>query len=119
MVDSTVIDRAVLDSLLDMVGGDAAFFAEMLETFFDDSPQQLAAAREALARGDAAALRRAAHSLKSNSANFGALQLSQTCKALEEMAKVGTLGGASGLLDQVAAEYRTAEAALRGIQPGG
>lgn len=119
MAESEVIDRAALDRLLEMVGDDAEFFAEMIETFFDDSPKLLAAAQEALAATDAEALRRAAHSLKSNSASFGAMELSQKCKELEEMAKSSTLDGASGLIDQVAAEYEKAEAALKTIQRGG
>ena len=118
MAESEVIDRAALDLLLEMVGDDAEFFAEIIETFFDDSPKLLAAAQEALAAADAEALRRAAHSLKSNSANFGAMELSQKCKELEEMAKSSTLDGASGLIDQVAAEYEKAEAALKAIQEG-
>jgi HPt (histidine-containing phosphotransfer) domain-containing protein len=111
-----IIDRAALDVLLETVGGDLEFLGELIETFFEDSPEQLAAAQEALANDNAEALRRAAHSLKSNSANFGAMELSQKCKELEEMAKSGTLAGAAGLIDQVAAEYEKAEAALKAIQ---
>ena len=75
-----VIDRAALDVLLETVGGDLEFLGELIGDFFDDSPQQLAAAGEALEADDAEALRRAAHSLKSNSANFGAMALSRAIR---------------------------------------
>jgi HPt (histidine-containing phosphotransfer) domain-containing protein len=113
-----VLDGGALDLLLETVGGDREFFEELLESFFEDSPEQLGIARKALAEGNAETLRRAAHSLKSNSANFGALALSQKCKDLEELAKSGCLGGAAGLLEGVAAEYERAEAVLRTHQPG-
>ena len=114
-----VIYRSALEALLEMVGGDTEFFAEMVDTFFEDSPELLAAAQAALAAGDTPTLRRAAHSLKSNAANFGAMELSQRCKALEELAKSGALDRAPELLDQVTAEYTMAEAALKAIAAGG
>ena len=117
MTDS-MIDRSVLDSLLDSFGGDMEFFGEMLDTFFDDSPRQLEAARAGLAAGDVDAVRRAAHSLKSNCANFGALALSAQCGELEMLAKSGSLEGGAGLLAQIVAGYEQAHAALEAIKAG-
>ena len=116
---SKVLEAGALDLLLETVGGDREFFEELLAGFFEDAPQQVETARQALAEGDAETLRRAAHSLKSNSANFGAQVLSQMCKELEELAKTGSLGGAAELLDQVATEYERAKAALRAVDLGG
>jgi len=119
MAASEVIDRGVLDGLLESLGGDTEFLAELLEAFYDDSPRQLAAMQAALAAGNAEDLRRAAHSLKSNSANFGAMALSRSCKELEEMGKAGMLDGAAEQVAQVAAEYEGARTALEEIQGGG
>jgi HPt (histidine-containing phosphotransfer) domain-containing protein len=119
MTEATVIDRAVLDQLLDTFGGDAGFLREMLDTFFEDTPQQLAAIRGGLASGDAETVRRAAHSLKSNSANFGALALSARCRELEMLAKSGSLHGGDGLFDQISTGYEQAHAALAAIRAGG
>jgi HPt (histidine-containing phosphotransfer) domain-containing protein len=119
MSESDVIDRAALDALMEMVGGDQEFFDEMIETFFEDSAQLLALAQTALAAGDAPEVRRAAHSLKSNSASFGAMALSQHCRALEDLAKTGTLGGTTAMVEKIQAEYARAERALRAIQAGG
>ncbi len=107
-----VIDREALARLLDSVGGDADFLAELLTAFFEDSPQQIDAMRAAVAAGNADDLRRAAHSLKSNSANFGAMTLSQQCKDLEAQAKAGVLDGAAAHIAEIEAAYRQARGAL-------
>ena len=114
-----IIDRGVVDGLLASFGGDTEFFGEMLDTFFDDSPRQLAAARVGLAGGDVEAVRRAAHSLKSNCANFGALALSGQCRELEMLAKSGSLEGGAERLARIAAGYEQVHAALLAIKDGG
>ncbi len=116
MQQDNVIDRTVLDGLLESFGGDMEFFGEMLDTFFEDSPRQLGVARAGLAAGDAEAVRRAAHSLKSNCANFGALALSGQCRELEILAKAGSLEGGTDLLARIAAGYQQAHAALGAIR---
>jgi HPt (histidine-containing phosphotransfer) domain-containing protein len=118
-VTDNVIDRVVLDALLESFGGDMEFLGEMLDTFFDDSPRQLEAARAGLAAGDVEAVRRAAHSLKSNSANFGALALSAQCRELEMLAKSGSLEGGAELVAQIAAGYEQVHATLEAIKAGG
>ncbi len=55
---------------------------------------------------------RAAHSLKSNSANLGATTLSGLAKELEMIARAGTLDGAAERLPRVEAETEQARAAL-------
>ena len=119
MTEETIIDRGVLDRLLDSFGGDVAFLGEMLDTFFEDSPRQLEAARAGLAAGDADVVRRAAHSLKSNCANFGALALSGQCRELETLAKSGSLEGGAELVAQIAAGYKQVHAALEAIRQSG
>jgi len=115
MTESSVIDQAALDALLDSLGSDEEFLAELMQDYFDDAPEQLAAMERALATGDAEGLRRAAHSLKSNSTTFGAMALSQYCKELEDMGKAGALEGAPAKLSLVQAEYERARTALEAI----
>jgi GAF domain-containing protein/CheY-like chemotaxis protein/HPt (histidine-containing phosphotransfer) domain-containing protein len=85
------IDRKVLARLADGTGGDAEFVAELIEQFVADSPNLVAAAREGLEIGDTEAVRRAAHTLKSNAATFGAHGLADRSRALEAAAKHGKL----------------------------
>jgi len=119
MTKQSVIDPAAWADLLESVGGDADFVAELLETYFDDSSRLLVAMQEALSTGNAEDLRRAAHSLKSSSASFGAIRLSNKCKELEDMGKAGALEGTAEQIAHIAAEYEKARAALEAIQRGG
>jgi len=54
----------------------------------------------------------AAHTLKSNSANFGARALATLCQELENRAKAGMLEAAQELLAQIESEYSTVRASL-------
>jgi HPt (histidine-containing phosphotransfer) domain-containing protein len=118
MTDAQLIDRSTFDRLLESFGGDTDFLAEMLDTYFEDSPKQLAAMEAALAAGDAEQLRRAAHSLKSNSATFGAPAFSAQAKEIEMMAKEGDLRGAETKVAALVAEYPQVEHELRELQNG-
>ena len=111
------IDRSALEQMLDATGGDPEFLAEMIDEFLADSPQLLTSMRVALVSGDAVELRRAAHSLKSNSSNFGAHALAELCRDMEERGKVAALDGASELFDRIEAEYALVEPALLAERP--
>ena len=111
-----VLDPAALGNLRELVGGDEAFLVELIDTFLGDAPQLLADMRQAAANGDAAVLHRAAHSLKSNSAEFGALTLSALCRELEMSGKAGALEGAAEKVAQAVAEYEKVRAALEAIR---
>ena len=66
-------------------------------------PGYLVNAMETGARaGDTEAVRRAAHTLKSNAATFGATALADRCRALESAAKDGDLAGADGDTQEIA-----------------
>ena len=118
MTEQSVIDAAIWADLLESMGGDADFVAELLEAYFDDAPWLVAAMQDALSAGNADDLRRAAHSLKSTSASFGALHLSEKCKELEDLARAGALEEAAERIGQITAEYNEARAALKAIQRG-
>ncbi len=67
------LDRTALAKLQEVVGGDPADVAELIDSFLDEAPELLAAIGRAHAAGDVAALKRAAHSLKSAAREFGAM----------------------------------------------
>ena len=119
MGDKSVIDRNVLDNLLEAVDGDGEFLAELLETYFEDTPQQFSAMHAALDTANSDDFRRAAHSLKSNSANFGAMVLSDKAKQLEDIGKEGQLDQAAAPLGEAEAEYVKVKSALEMIQKNG
>jgi HPt (histidine-containing phosphotransfer) domain-containing protein len=61
-------------------------------------------------------VRRIAHSLKSNGADFGAVAFSDLCKELEMKAKSSELDGAANLSAQIVDEYKKVESALKVIR---
>ena len=112
MAEPDIIDPAALETILAMTGNDPSFLAELIDAYMDDTRQLLVTMRQALATGHADELQRAAHALKSNSSNLGAMQLPALCKDLEEVARSGVLDGADTRLAQVEAEYEQVERAL-------
>jgi len=106
MAGSSGLDRAAWDELMQTVGGDRDFLAELLQTFLDDTSHQLAVLGQSLERGQAEGFRRAAHSLKSNCATFGARQLSEMFRELEMLASGGSLDGAAERVMRAEEEYR-------------
>jgi len=82
---SAVETRApmALDIALDAVGGSREGLRELADLFFQEAPALLTRIREALAAGDASALRHAAHTLKGAAAVFGADPTSDLARELE------------------------------------
>ena len=117
MAGRDVLDAAALDNLREMTGDDPAFFAELIDTYVADTGHLLASMRQAVLAGEAPALRRAAHSLKSNSATLGATELAALCRALEGQGKSGAMDRAGDLLAQVEVASAEVEAALRAARP--
>jgi len=109
---AAALDQAALDNLRNTVGGDEEFLAELVMTFLEDAPQLLADMRSAAEAGDAPGLRLSSHSLKSNSADFGAMDLNALCKQLEMMGKEEKLEGALALIDQADAAFAAVKPAL-------
>ncbi len=109
------LDMAALDNLRQTVGDDEEFLAELIDTFMEDAPLLLADMRQAAESGDAPGLRLAAHSLKSNSADFGAMTLNAICKELEMMGKDDRLDGALALVAEAEAAFEAVKPALLSI----
>ena len=65
---------------------DSGFLAELIDTYLDDTPNRLHNMRGALDAGEAEVFVREAHTLKSSSANLGAMRLSQLAQRLEATA---------------------------------
>jgi signal transduction histidine kinase/DNA-binding response OmpR family regulator len=106
------IDRDVLARLAEGVGDDAAFVSELIEGFTQDAPGLVAVALDGLERGDAAEVRRAAHTLKSNAATFGAHALSDRSRELEEAAKRKELADGAVKVEAMARELEIVLVAL-------
>ncbi len=108
-----VLDSEAFQRLRQTLGKRAdQMLPSLLESYFNDAPRLIEEARQALQQGDALALRRAAHTLKSSSATFGAIALSGIAREVETMAVRGELEAAESLLRQLPGAYESAHQAL-------
>lgn len=80
-----VLDLNTFNTLKENTGED--FIAELIDAFLDDAVTQMNEMKSALKGGDAETFRRAAHSLKSNAATFGATDLQALARELEMMGR--------------------------------
>jgi HPt (histidine-containing phosphotransfer) domain-containing protein len=112
-MSESAIDRQTFDSLTGLVGND--FIGELVETFFEEAPDLLAEMDRALEEGDAQAFRRAAHSLKSNSASFGAMEMATLARELEYLGRDGRLDDAGPKLDHLKVAYAQAVKELKAL----
>jgi signal transduction histidine kinase/DNA-binding response OmpR family regulator len=103
---ATALAPGALDRLAQTLGeDDPAFIADLIDTFLADAPALLASLRDGMERGDPAMVRRAAHTLKSNGATFGAVGFSELCRELEVASKDGAGNGTAELVGRVEAGY--------------
>ena len=109
-----VLQPNALDAIVEMIGlDDPEVIVDLLDTFLTDSQRQVEEMHQTLASGDFKTLHRAAHSMKSSSATFGALALSKLCQQLEQSAKEQCADGLCGeQIERVAAEHLLVVAAL-------
>ena len=86
---------------------------ELAALFLDECPKLLVEIRSALAAGDSAKLRRAAHTLKGSAAVFGARRTTTAGGDLEALAKAGQIEKAHAACASLEVEARRLMAALK------
>lgn len=110
----SVIDRATFEELKEMSGED--FINELIDTFLEDAPKLIAEINTALSTNNADAFRRAAHSMKSNAATFGARQLADLAKELEMLGKENRLNETGDRLRALEVALESVRDELRDLQ---
>ena len=110
------IDRATLDRLLDITGGDIEFLDELVDTYLEDGRAQVAALQGAVAAKATEDLVRPAHTLKSSSASVGALRLAEACRDLEASARAGTVDDPAARVATIVARFGEARDELLGVR---
>jgi HPt (histidine-containing phosphotransfer) domain-containing protein len=86
--------------------------AELAGMFLEDARSRLDAVEEALQKGDAPAVERAAHTLKGGSGSMGAKGMSGLCAQLEDVGASGDLSQGTELLGRIREELGRVERAL-------
>ena len=89
------LDADVVRDLLEVMGDE---FTDLVRVYLEDTPKSIALLEKAAGAADNQGLIAPAHSLKSTSANLGALSLSELAKRLEHGARSGDLGNEAPML---------------------
>jgi signal transduction histidine kinase/CheY-like chemotaxis protein/HPt (histidine-containing phosphotransfer) domain-containing protein len=111
--EAGAIDGRALQALRAMQRpGRPSVLGRMLDLFDRDAPRLLAEMRDAAGTGDVETLRDAAHTLKSNCANVGAMALAATCRDIEQLARAADAAAAIAPLAAAEEELRRVLAAL-------
>lgn len=97
---------------IERLEGDEDLFADMAGMFVTDAESYCVALAEALKSGDAKALRREAHTVKSLFATFSCEGGRELAERLEHLAAEGRLDGASALTFELIAVARRLREAL-------
>lgn len=111
------VDRAALDRLVEW-GGDK-LLNQMLRLYLENSRERLAQIRAGLApEGDLDEVHRGAHSLKSSSANVGAMRVSDVAARLEAVSKAGDPDESRRLSAELHEAFEAADVELRRVLEG-
>jgi len=98
----SALDPAAFERLRALLGSRSdELLPQLVEKFMAEAQQLSEKAVRLFAQGQCAELRLAIHTLKSNSAYFGANELSELCAQLERKARLGELEGMEGLLERI------------------
>ncbi|HEV2105368.1 MAG TPA: Hpt domain-containing protein [Candidatus Eisenbacteria bacterium] len=103
-------DASQLDAV---TGGDSDFEREVLETFLDSAPKDVARVCAALTTNDGQAASAAAHALKGAGAAIGGRGLAAAAKAVELAARAGEFDAAPALVGRLRSEFDELSAYLR------
>jgi len=114
--EPAALDPAALDRLKRF--GGAKLLNEMIALYLAGAPERIAAARAGADTGDAAAAEMALHSLKSSSAQLGAMRMQRLSEQGEQLAKAGNLGIVGFLVHDIQEEYVRVEEWLSGVRNG-
>jgi two-component system, sensor histidine kinase and response regulator len=108
-----VLDRQVLDQLSKVrTNGKPELLARVINLYLVESPKLMLKLKQAAGARDAREIARTAHSLKSSSANVGAMVLSRYFEDLEASARRADTQEACNMVAKIEAEHGCVQSAL-------
>ena len=113
--DFSVLDVTVLDDLREVMEDE---FHNILASYLENAPLQLEMLEDAAKAGDIDTMVRPAHSLKSSSANVGAVRVSELAKEIETNAREKSRTAAVAALPELREAFDAASQQLAGIASG-
>ncbi|HET7065912.1 MAG TPA: ATP-binding protein [Rudaea sp.] len=103
------LDTSVIGDLVDVMGDE---FPDLVRVYLEDTPKNVALLEQAARQHSMEGIIAPSHSLKSTSANLGALRLSELAKRLEHGARTGELTEPLALVSELKREYQQVASAL-------
>ena len=116
MSPTSKIDLPTFEALKEAMGAD--YISELIQAYFEETPQLLSKLQEALAKQDCEGFRQAAHSIKSTSNSFGALEYGALAKELEMMGREAKLDGAPAKVKTLVAGFDAVKQSLETLNNG-
>jgi len=116
-MNKVTLDHSAIDAVrqLDPDGQDR-LLSRLIALYRDDSSQLLADIDNAMKTGDAEGVARAAHTLKSSSANLGATNVAAIARQIEHSARGGDLGELPGSVTKLRAQRTVALSELEALE---
>jgi two-component system, sensor histidine kinase and response regulator len=116
-MNKVTLDHSAIEAVrqLDPDGNDR-LLARLIALYRDDSSQLLADIDNAMKVGDAEAVARAAHTLKSSSANLGATNVAAIARLIENSARSGDITELPSTLTKLRAQRTVALSELEGLE---
>ncbi|HEY3329068.1 MAG TPA: response regulator [Capsulimonadaceae bacterium] len=105
-----------LDAALAQVEGDRELLDEMIDLYFAETPQLMAAIRASVEARSTSDLQKGAHKLKGSVLALGATDAGKAALAVEAAARAGDLGGATAKMGALEAAIKSLDAALKTVR---
>ena len=107
------LDLMALKSIYKLESGSNKFLEKIVNIYFRDAPKHISEIAKGIKEKNSEKIFRAAHSLKSISANVGAMTLTKMCQGLESKACHQAIDDAASQLAQIECEFATVVTALK------
>jgi len=115
--NAPILDLDVIASLRELGGeDDPGLLLELVGLFLTDAPTYVSEIVTGFEGSDLARVQRASHTLKSSSANMGAMGLSGLARTIEGVAKTADMELLRELQGELQAVYQETAEALSGLQ---
>jgi HPt (histidine-containing phosphotransfer) domain-containing protein len=103
------LDQEIVRDLQELMGRD---YQSLIRIYLEDSPKLIGQLLSALQEKDSMALIAPSHTLKSSSANLGAVNLSKIAMAIERSARTGDISTPAVEIPNLLEEFKKVEKAL-------
>jgi HPt (histidine-containing phosphotransfer) domain-containing protein len=117
VVEQSAVEKEISDKAREWIeeyGED--FLVDLIDVYLEDTPNRIAQMRGAVGGGETDTLIREAHTLKSSSANVGAMRLSALAKQMEFAWRSGDFAGMADDVQRFQDEFIQVKAALEALK---